>query len=113
MRRVRKMRRWKRNALVLAALAVLAVPVTYYGGRYVLNRRFLGWRDQGLAAAAAGDHARAADLLGRYLRRRPDEVETWSLFVKSREQAELPNGQHLSDAIGALQFLLSKDPDRL
>jgi tetratricopeptide (TPR) repeat protein len=113
MKRSRRTRSWKRVALALAAAAVLAVPLTYYGGRYALNRRFLGWRDQGLAAASAGDHARAADLLGRYLKRRPDEMDTWSLYVKSREQAELPNGQHLVEAIGALQFLLSKDPGRL
>jgi tetratricopeptide (TPR) repeat protein len=95
----------------LLIAVVIGIPVTYLGAKYVLKRRFLAWRAEGMAAAQAGDHERAAHLLGRYLQRvslDAQAVEALEVYVKSREQAELPNGQHLVDTMGALKILIGQ-----
>src|SRR3954469_2437842 len=103
----------KKWLLVLVALVIVGLPVSYLGGREVLKMRIRGWREQGIAASKAEQHAAAADLLVRYLQRRPEDVEALSYYIKSREAAELPNGQHLAATIDALKMILSQDPDRL
>src|SRR5439155_10760843 len=85
----------------------------YFGGRYLLKRRVLAWREKGIAAAKAGDNAKAADLLVRYLQRRAGDEEALSYYIRAREAAELPNGQHLAETIAALKLLLGQNPDRL
>src|SRR5688572_27165057 len=106
------MRFWKRALVVLVVLCAVGLPAGYFGGRAMLGRRFHGWRVEGVKASEAGDHARAADFLGRYLRRRPHDTEALRLFIKSRERAELPGGQHLAETVAALQSLLGQEPDR-
>ena len=81
------------------------------GGKVLLRHRAMQWRQQGLAAADAGDYAKSADLLARYLRRYGGDTRTLRQYVKVRELAELPNGQHLADTINALKLLLSRDPE--
>src|SRR3954454_8922218 len=105
----------KKKPLLIGAavLIVLALPLGYVGAKYVLNGRIVAWRAEGFAAARAGDHQRAADALVRYLQRRPDDTDALAAYITSREAAELPNGQHYAEAIGALKLLLGKDPSRV
>src|SRR4051812_10117272 len=92
---------------------VAGAPVAYFGGRYIINRRAQGWRTDGIAASKAGDHERAATLLARYIRRDPSDAEALTAYVTSREQAELPNGQHLGDTLAALKQLVGLNPGNL
>jgi predicted Zn-dependent protease len=92
----------------LAALVVLSIPAVYLGGRLILRQRIRGWRDEGLAAAKAGDHERAATLLVRYLQRRSSDPQTMKVYIDERRQAELPNGQHLAEVMGAIKVLLGQ-----
>jgi tetratricopeptide (TPR) repeat protein len=107
-------RKTKKFILITVAVAVVILgPIGYLGARYGSQRRLLGWRDAGIAASQGGHHHQAADLLARYLHRRPWDVGALAAYVKSREAAELPNGQHLAETIGALKLLLSEAPERL
>lgn len=105
--------RWRKRLFTLGVLVMVLLPVAYFGGKYVLKQRTAGWKRDGLAAARAGDHERAADLLYRYLRRIPRDAEALSAYASSREQAELPNGQHLAASIEALKLLVGMAPGRL
>jgi tetratricopeptide (TPR) repeat protein len=100
--------------LVAVGLCVaLGVPAAYFGGRRLLVRRIQSWRQEGFAAAAAGDKARAADVLLRYLKRRPGDVEALRRYAGVREAVEMPDGRHLTEAVGALQLLLGEEPESL
>lgn len=105
--------RWRKRIFTLGMLAMVLLPIGYFGGKYVLKQRTAGWKRDGLAAARTGDHERAADLLYRYLRRIPRDEEALKAYASSREQAELPNGQHLAASIEALKLLVGMDPQRL
>ncbi|MBV8780738.1 MAG: hypothetical protein JO353_05010, partial [Phycisphaerae bacterium] len=101
-----------RLALVLFTLGIGLVGL-YGAYHYLLNRRTAQWRHDGLAAARDGKYEQAATLLGRYIQRRPRDVEVLSAYVNCRELAELPNGQHFALTISALKMLISLDPDRV
>ena len=105
----------RKQVILIAILAVLLVGgiSSYFVAKNVLYSRAKGWKAQGLAAAQAGDNARAADLLLRYIRRFSDDLPTIDAYVKAREAAPLPNGQHIFDTIGALKLLLGQAPDRV
>src|SRR5690349_15704902 len=107
------LRRWKKLLVALLVLAAIGLPAAYFGAREVLKRRILSWRTEGLALSQSGDHERAAEMLGRYLRRRPGDTEAVRAFVKSREAAELPNGLHLAESANALRVLLAEEPGNL
>src|SRR5687767_7844271 len=108
------MKRNKKKLLLPAAVLLVVGAAAAFGGyKYLTARRVAEWRSQGLAAAQQGDYARAADLLVRYLHRRPDDVEALGAYVKSRESAELPEGRHLSETVNGLRLLLARDPSRL
>src|SRR5947199_2401601 len=95
----------KRLVLLLTCLLFVGLVGGYFGGRYLLHRRVEAWRVQGIAASKAGEHARASDLLIRYLQRRsggPDYIEALNYYIGSREKAELANGQHLGETIAAI-----------
>lgn len=81
------------------------------GGKFVLRRRAMQWKAQGLAAADAGDYAKSADLLSRYLSRYGGDSRTLRRYVQVRELAELPNGRHLTETVNALKLLISEDPE--
>lgn len=73
--------------------------------------RVNGWERDGVAAAQAGQFDKAADLLARYVQRRPEaQPETLEWYIRSRERAELPDGRHIRDTITALELLLRRDP---
>jgi len=105
----------RKKKLLLWALAILIVGgvASYFGAKAILNQRIEHWGNEGIAASAAGDHEPAADLLARYLRRRPDRIDALSAYVKSRELAVLPNGQHLAETIVGLKMLVGIDPNRI
>src|SRR5205807_2325385 len=71
------------------------------------------WKVDGIAAAKAGDHERAAELLGRYSDRHPSDIEALQAFIASRELAELPNGQHLAETANALKILQSQGAGKM
>ena len=81
------------------------------GGKLLLRHRAMQWKQEGLAAADAGDYARSADLLSRYLRRYGGDTHTLRRYVRVRELAELPNGRHLAETVNALKLLLGEDPE--
>ena len=93
----------KKILIVLALLMIAGLPVSYYAAREVLKYRIKGWRADGIAASQAGANEKASELLVRYLQRRPEDIEALSHYITSREKAELPNGQHLAETIGALK----------
>src|SRR4051812_44963311 len=97
--------RKRKFILSLVAAVLVGSAAALVGARYVMQHRIEGWRKDGIAASQAGDHERAADLLGRFLQRRPGDIEALSFYIKSRELAELPNGQHLTDTVTALRML--------
>ena len=109
----RKFRRWRLLLLAVGLCVALGAPTAYLGGRRLLVRRIQSWRQEGFAAAAAGDKARAADVLLRYLKRRPGDVEALRRYAEVREAVEMPNGRHLTEAVGALQLLLGEEPESL
>ncbi len=94
-------------------LVAVGTPAAYLGGRYYLKQRALGWRKEGMAAAAAGDNEKAADLLFLYLRHSPQDLDALEAFIGAREQVELPNGQHIAQTVSALKTVLGIVPDRL
>jgi tetratricopeptide (TPR) repeat protein len=106
----------KRKYKIIIALACM-MPVGlvggYYGARQILIMRIASWRASGIAASKSGDNFTAADLLARYLRRRPGDVDALEYYAHSRELAEEPNGQHLTETAIALKSILGLDPDRL
>lgn len=106
----------KKLILVLLGVFVCGIVGAYFGAREFRRHQIDGWGIEGIAASKAGDHEKAADLLSRYLRRRPDSEltpEALSHYIVSREKAEMPNGQHLAETIAALKMLLGLQPDRI
>jgi predicted Zn-dependent protease len=98
---------------VLAAFLVGGAGLVGVGELLIQHRAAVRKRD-GIAASIAGDHEKAADLLGRYLQRNPSDAdEVLPYYIKSRELAELPNGQHLGMTMAALKMLIGDQPDRL
>jgi predicted Zn-dependent protease len=97
--------------IILLGLLLVGGAGAYVGGRYVMKRRLQSWRDQGIAASIAGDHEKAATLLGRYVQRYSGDTRALRYYITSREQAELPNGQHLTDTLAALKLLVQEEPD--
>src|SRR5947207_2451236 len=109
-----KKSRKKTWILLLAALLAFTLIGGYFGGKYVLRVRVQRWREQGIAASKAGDHARAADLLVRYLQRRGAyDAEALDYYIRSREAAEMPNGQHLAETVAAIRLMLGQHPERV
>lgn len=82
-------------------------------GELAIHVRAANRKRDGIAASIAGDHEKAADLLGRYLQRFPNDKDALDYYVKSRELAELPNGQHLAMTMAALKQLIGDNPDQL
>jgi len=94
-------RRAKRRLVLLSSLIVLLVA----GG--LTARQILTWRqegilqqtrEEGLAAARAGDHAKAISLLGSIFRSMRDDHEVVSTLASSRLAVEQPDGSHLAAA---------------
>lgn len=103
----------KKLMLAILLLAIIGGAGAYAGYRMHRERQTRSWRAQGIAAALAGDNAKAADLLARYLQRQPADVEALERFIIAREQVELPGGRHLAATISALRDLLREKPNRL
>jgi predicted Zn-dependent protease len=123
------MKRKRLWLIILFAVLLVGGAGTYVGGVLMSMHRTNVWRDEGVAASKAGDHERAATLLGRYLQRKSVDaaalkdpnaskhhqaeqyVEALRCYITSRELAESPNGQHLTDTMAALKILLGLEPD--
>ncbi len=105
----------KRKGLLgtIALVLVLGLIGSYFTAKYIVRKRAWSWRQDGIAAAQAGNNDKAVDLLVRYLRRSPYDTEALVWYIKSREVVEMPNGQHLAETIGAIKLLLRELPDRL
>ncbi len=105
----------RKKKLILWALVVLLVGAggLVVVGELVIRHRAEVRKRDGIIASVAGDDETAAELLGRYLQCRPNDVEALPYYIKSRERAELPNGQHLVDTMAALKILVGLEPDRL
>src|SRR5437016_4981298 len=106
-----KTKQKKSLVLVLLVLVVVGAGGSYGGFKYFAKRRALEWKRDGIAAAQAGDHERAAELLARYVQRYGGDEGALTWYVKSRELVELPNGQHITDTLWGLKALLNIDPD--
>jgi tetratricopeptide (TPR) repeat protein len=105
-----------KKRIAILALAVVTLG-TVGGGAFVYRKlavraEFEAIRADGLAAAAAGDHRKAVELLLKYMGRNPNDVEVLSTFAKSREQVPAPNGGHLRNVLGALQRVVLLDGTR-
>lgn len=104
-----------RKKRVVWVLSIILVGVVGLIGLGVLANylRAARWKREGEAAATAGEHDKAAYLLGRYLQRYPHDDDVLTYYVKSREAAELDNGQHLAMTMAALKQLIGDKPDTL
>ena len=74
----------RRFIILLVGLLLFSVSA---GGFYFyrlrrINDHYVSIRSDGLKAAAAGDLARAVDLLGEYLGHNPDDVEILAEYSK-------------------------------
>jgi tetratricopeptide (TPR) repeat protein len=101
-----------RLILVLLVAMVLGGVGT---GAYVIRKQrvraqFMAWRAEGMAVAGK-DNVKAVDLLGRYLRRYPQDVDVLVEYVKIRPLVKEPNRQHLQDTMVVLRHLLTLRPE--
>jgi len=109
----------KKKTIFIVLLLVVAIggAGAYVGGKFMLRHRIARWREEGIAASVAGDHEKAASLLAGYLQRGPagtdKYIEALRYYIISREQAELPNGQHFAETLAALKLLVGDQPDSL
>src|SRR5947209_4815867 len=120
---MKKQKNRKKILLWGVGIFIVGLVALYFAGNAVIAYRAEHRRADGIAASKAGDHPKAAELLGRYLHRYPRDrypgdrspsgLDALSYYVVSREKAELPNGQHFADTINALKVLIGIDPDRL
>jgi len=103
-----------RLILVLGCALLLAGggATAYLIRKQHVRAQFMAWRAEGMAAAKAGDdNAKAVDLLGRYLRRYPEDVDVLVEYARIRPLVKEPNRQHLRDTMVVLQHLLMLRPD--
>jgi tetratricopeptide (TPR) repeat protein len=99
--------------IVLVVAGAILLPVAYQTARHLLWQRVLGWRRDGLAAAKANDVATATDLLERYLKRDPRDLEVLEVYAHCLEQKELAGAQNAVQTISTLRIILELDPTRL
>lgn len=110
----------RKRLLIVATIAVLAVGSV--GGlwvhrKYATRQEYAGYRAQGLQLAQSADPAapeaqEALELLSKYIRRTPGDVEVLKAYAKLRQQVELPRSQHLLESMKILQHLLRVDPSQ-
>ena len=104
--------RARRRVALLAGLVVLIVAATagLYAFRQVQQAAQADrWREQGFAAAAEGDHARAVEQLTRYVRRRSGDAEALRTLADAKLAIVQPGGRHLAEAVSLLQRAESLD----
>ena len=82
-------------AVVLLVVCALALVV---GRSWQNERRTAKLRQEGFAAAKAGDYLNALEPLSNYLRRKPNDREAWLAIAEAREKVEEPNGRHIVQA---------------
>jgi tetratricopeptide (TPR) repeat protein len=76
-----------------------------------VRAQYMGWRAEGMQAVAAADNEKAVDLLGRFLRRYPEDVDALVAYARIRPLVKEPNRQHLQDTMVVLRHLLSLRPE--
>ncbi len=106
----------KRLLLVLSCVLLLA---GIGGGAYTIRKQrvraqFLAWREEGMRAAASGAELdKAVDLLGRYLRRYPEDVDALVEYARVRPLVKSQDRQYLRDTMLVLRHLLTLRPDMM
>ncbi|MDB5323380.1 MAG: hypothetical protein JWN40_5011 [Phycisphaerales bacterium] len=104
----------RKRLLIVVCLCILLVAGST--GLYVVRKQrihaqFMGWRAEGMQAAKQSENDKAVDLLGRYLRRYPEDVDVLVEYVRVRPMVKSPERQHLRDTMTALRHLLTLRPD--
>ena len=100
-------------------LIVLCVAVLLTGGAigtYVIRKQrvraqYMAWREEGMQAAKSADNEKAVDLLGRYIRRYPEDVDALVEYVRVRPLVKSPDRAQLRDTMMVLRHLLTLRPD--
>lgn len=104
---------WFWLLMTCIVLAIVGLPTGYFGLRYYIKQRIIGWRADGMAAAEAGNNEKAAQFLALYIQRRPGDLQALETYIKVREKVEMANGQHIAETVAALKMVLGLDPDRI
>jgi predicted Zn-dependent protease len=104
---------FRRVLILLTCTAALCCAATgfYVHRKYKIRAQYAAWREEGMAAAHAGDHAKVVERLLTYLGRYPEDVEVLIEYARSRPLVELPKNQHIADTIRALRYLVKVRPD--
>lgn len=97
-------------------LFILGGAIFLIGGGYGAwkLRRYLtieGLRKEGIAAYHAKDWAVARRELGKYLKIRPDEVETLRMYATAQLQGDPVEGENVGQAIASYRRILRALPD--
>lgn len=108
-------KRRRRLVVLAAAVAGLAVlgAAAYQFRSIQLDRRAWDYRKSGRAAADRKDWVAALDGFGRFLQRHGEEAATaedFLYYARARRAVEMPNGKHLTAAIGTLRAALDRNP---
>src|SRR5258706_12603183 len=100
-------------------LAVLACGLMLAGGgagvyafrQHRVRAQYMAWRNEGMQAAWESDNETAVELLGRYVRRYPEDVDVLVTYARIRPLVKAPDRQHLRDTMLVLRHLLALRPD--
>jgi tetratricopeptide (TPR) repeat protein len=100
-------------------LAVLACGLMLAGGgagvyafrQHRVRAQYMAWRSEGMQAAVASDNETAVELLGRYVRRYPEDVDVLVTYARIRPLVKAPDRQHLRDTMLVLRHLLALHPE--
>jgi tetratricopeptide (TPR) repeat protein len=103
----------KRLLILLVALAVVGGVVTWVTmARMAEVRRSIERaRVDGMAAAKAGDHVKALNLLSRYLRDHKNDVDALYDYAVARREIPAPQGKNFLEAMGLFRAVLQLQPD--
>jgi tetratricopeptide (TPR) repeat protein len=104
----------KKRLLIVLCCGLLLVGAA--GGAYVVRKQrvraeYAGYRTEGLAAAKSADNEKAVDLLGKYLRRYPEDTDVLVEYVRVRPLVKSPDRAHLRDTMLVLRHLLTLHPE--
>src|SRR5258706_6885197 len=100
-------------------LAVLACGLMLAGGgagvyafrQHRVRAQYMAWRNEGMQAAWESDNETAVELLGRYVRRYPEDVDVLVTYARIRSLVKAPDRQHVRDTMLVLRHLLALRPD--
>ncbi len=104
-------------ASTIACICGIGVGGLWVYRKHVVSQQYAQYREWGLhlaehAGPTSPEAQEALNLLGKYIRRMPTDVEVLVAYAKLRQQVELPRNAHLVETMRILRHLLRLDPSR-